>query len=178
MARQRRASGATLIEAMIAMSVLVIGSMGMVGLHRIGARMNGDSRIMTRATAIAQDLVNQMQLWDYTNDPRLANTTTGNDADFADGAGAFEKAVGNFTYDHQESELESQAVPYTWLGIPSATVQGAGGVNFSRYWNVAEVDTDDTGAVVAKRVAVIVRWKRDGAARRIVLVTVLRNPST
>lgn len=176
MARHRRASGVTLIEAMIAMSVLVIGSMGMVGLHRIGARMNGDSRIMTRATAIAQDLVNQMQLWDYTNDPRLTNTTTSNDADFADGAAAFETT--SFTPDHQESELESQAVPYTWLGIPSATVQGAGGVNFSRYWNVAEVDTDDTGAIVAKRVAVIVRWKRDGAARRIVLVTVLRNPST
>jgi Tfp pilus assembly protein PilV len=175
MARQRRASGVTLIEAMIAMSVLVIGSMGLVGLHRIGARMNADSRIMTRATAIAQDLVNQMQLWDYVNDPRLANRTSSNDADFADGAGAFETS--SFTADHQESELESQAAPYTWLGVSSASLRPFGS-NFQRYWNVAEVDTDDTGAVVAKRVAVIVRWDQNGAARRIVLVTVLRNPSS
>jgi len=171
----RRPSGFTLVEVMIAMVVLLVGAVGLIGLHRYGVQTNADARVMTRATALAQDLVSQMQFWDYTNDPRLVNTQTGNDADFADGAGLFQGAVGSFVYDHQESELESQNAPYTWLGTPTATAQALG---FTRYWNIAEVDLDDNGVNGAKRVAVIVRWERNGAARRIVMVTVLRNPAS
>jgi Prokaryotic N-terminal methylation motif len=172
MARPNRASGVTLIEAMVAMSVLVVGSLGLLGLHRVGVIMNADARVMTRATAIAQDLVSQMALWDYVHDPRLVNMDTSNDSDFADSSGSFETAT--FKYDHAEGELETQGNPYTWLGMPTATVQGLG---FTRYWNVAEVDFDANGALNAKRVAVIVRWERNGVARRIVLITALRNPA-
>jgi prepilin-type N-terminal cleavage/methylation domain-containing protein len=174
MASPPRQAGFTLVETVVAMSVLVIGAVGLISLHTVGARMNSDARVMTRATALAQDLVTQMQSWDFVNDPRLANTVTTNDADFADGAGAFEGAVTSGMYDHEESELESQGAPYTWLGTPTATAQLLG---FKRYWNVAEVDYDDNGALNARRIAVIVRWGVDGGGRRIVLVTALRNPS-
>jgi Tfp pilus assembly protein PilV len=172
MASPRRATGATLIEAMVAMTVLLVGSMGLLGLHRAGLSMNADARVMTRATALAEDLVSQIQMWDYLSDPRLRDTTASNNADFADSAGAFEQA--SFTFDHQESELESQASPSTWNGVPTATAQALG---FTRYWNVADVDLDANGALNAKRVAVIVRWMRNGSPRRIVLITVLRNPA-
>ena len=174
MARTPRPSGVTLVEVMVAMAVLMVGAVGLAALHRIGVRTNADARVMTRAAAIGQDLITQLQSWDFTNDPRLRNTNTGNDADFADSSGSFEQPVGSFVFDHQESELESQSSPYTWLGVPSATVQGLG---FARYWNVAEVDHDPSGTLDARRVAVIVRWERNGVGRRIVLVTVLRNPA-
>jgi Tfp pilus assembly protein PilV len=153
---------------MAAMSVLLIGSLGLLSLHHIGVAMNGDARVMSRATAIAQDLVSQLQMWSF-DDPRLANTNTTNDADPGDSAGAYETAT--FTFDQQESGLESQA----WLGLPSATVQGLG---FTRFWNVAHVDLDANGTLNAKRVAVIVRWQRNGTWRRIVLFTVLKNPAS
>jgi type II secretory pathway pseudopilin PulG len=174
MASPARQVGFTLVETVVAMSVLVIGAVGLISLHTVGARMNADARVMTRATALAQDLVSQMQSWDFVNDPRLANTVTTNDADFADSAGAFERAVTSDMYDHEESELEGAGAPYTWLGTPTASAQLMG---FKRYWNVAEVDYDDNGGLNAKRVAVIVRWGVDGGGRRIVLVTALRNPS-
>ena len=181
MADRKRASGVTLIEAMVAMAILVIGTVGFVGLHRAGAAMNGEARIVTRATALAQDLVDQMQLWDFTNDPRLVNTTTTNDPVFNDPQGCLERPQAAWsscspdpTPDHQESELESQAAPYTWLGVKSAT---AGQLGFTRYWSVAEVDRDANGALNAKRVAVIVRWQWNGLWRRVVLVTALQNPS-
>lgn len=168
MASPLRATGATLIEAMVAMSVLLAGSMGLIGVHRAGLAMNADARTITRATALAQDLVEQMQMWSW-NDPRLQNTTTSNDADFADASGSFQGA--SFAFDHQESELES--APAIWNGVPIATAQGLG---FTRYWNVAEPDLDANGALVAKRVAVIVRWAHETGPRRVVLVTVIRNP--
>ncbi len=174
MARRGRAAGFTIIEAMAAMGVLLVGSLGLLALHGVGIRTGADARVMTRATAIAQDLVSQMQMWDFTNDPRLTNAAPANDADYADSSGTFEQPVGSFVFDHQESELESQGAPYTWLGLPTATVQGLG---FTRYWNVAEVDYSPGGVLNARRVAVVVRWERNGVGRRIVLLTVLRNPA-
>jgi len=174
MARRTRQAGFTLVEALIAMSVLMIGAVGVLGLQQVGLKMNADARTMTRATAIAQDLVAQMQSWDFATDPRLQNNVTSNDADFADGAGAFEGAVSSGMYDHEESELEGAGAPNTWLGTPSATVTGLG---FKRYWNVAAVDLDENGVLSALRVAAIVRWEWNGIGRRIVLITVLRNPA-
>jgi len=171
MARRSLARGFTLIEAMMAMAVLLIGTLGLISLHSMGVRMNADARVMTRATVIAQDLANQMQGWAYATDARLANANPSNDADFADTAFAFQSkdAVSTTDYDHEESELE----PNGWSGIASATVQTLG---FTRYWNVAEVDFDQNGVLQGKRVAVIVRWGEVGRWRRIVLVTYLQDP--
>lgn len=169
----RRASGFTLIEVMVAMVVLVVGALGLLAMQNYGIQTNADARVLTRATALAQDLASQMQMWDYANDPRLANGNKTNDADPFDHAGAFQQDVVDTTaFDHQESELETSGAAYPWFGTPTATAQGLG---FTRYWNIAEDPADANGA---KRVAVIVRWANHGAARRIVLVTVLRNPQS
>src|SRR5512137_2176512 len=88
MPMRRSERGVTLIEAMVAMVILLVGAMGMMGLHSTGVRMESEAREITRATAIAQDLMNQIQTWQYT-DARLANGNGTNDVDVADDAGAF-----------------------------------------------------------------------------------------
>ncbi len=123
MARNARASGFTLVEAVVAMAVLTIGAVGVTSLESMGPKMNADARTMTRATAIAQDLVSQVLTWNYLNDPRLQNVNTDNDADVADGEFAFQGPVASLPFDHQESELEATD---PWLGIPTATVEGLG----------------------------------------------------
>ncbi len=169
MAKLGRPTGFTLLECMIAMAIMLIGSLGLLSLHSMGLQMNADARVMTRATALAQDLIAQMQTWDYANDPRLRNTNTSNDAKYADPDGAFEGTISSTLYDHQETELDGG----TWLGVPTAT---AGQLGFTRYWNISEQDTDANGVVVGRRIAVIVRWERKGVGRRIVVVAFLKDP--
>lgn len=169
--RPRRARGLTLLEAVIAMAVLTVAATGMVSLHAYGARLDGDARRITRATAIAQDLLDQIALWPY-GDPRLANSLTTNDASLGDPSFAFEVA-GPPPADHGEADLTLGGT--NWLGIPSADLQAAG---YERYWNVAYVDdSNGNGVWDAARIAVVVRWPAGAGFRRVVLYGTKPNPA-
>ncbi len=170
---QRRTSrraqrGVTLIDAMLALAVVTIGAVGALQLYRYELAMNADARRMTTATALAQDLVEQIALWNYT-DARLANANTSNDADLGDTALAFQGA--NPPYDHAEADLTSGGA--TWNGLPSRSPQ------YERYWNVSYVDDSDANGVWdGVRIAVIVRWPTGtNSWRRIVLMTSKINPA-
>lgn len=163
--------GLTLIEVMVATVVLLVAALGMLGLHATGVRLEGQAREITRATTIAQDLLAQVQLWEY-DDPRLANASPANDLDFADTAAAFEAEGSPPTFDHAEADLSSAA--YEWNGLPAAALVGG---RFERYWNVAELDdANANGNFDGRRVAVIVRWPRGSGWHRVVLVGFKVNP--
>jgi len=164
--------GLTLIEAMVALVVMLIGAVGMLGLHSHGQRMNGDGLRITRAAAIAQDLVNQIELWPY-GDPRLANANLANDLVVGDPDFAFE-GTGAVPFDYDETGLTLGGT--TWLGIPRADLQAAG---YQRYWNVsyAGVDSNNNGVPDAVRIAVVVRWPSAPGFRRIVFLSVKPNPA-
>jgi len=171
--RLPRATGFTLLEAMVAMAVLLIGTMGLISLHDMGVRMNGDARVMTRATALAEDLLAQMKTWNYASDPRLKNASSANDADYTDAASSTfltkdALAVGDF--DHSDDDLDA-----TYGGVTTATAQELG---FRRYWNidVDAKDVDANGAQLGLRVAVIVRWGEPGRWRDVVLTSYLPDP--
>ena len=171
MRSKRLQRGATLIEAIIAMGVLVIGTTGMVALHRQGTFLVSDARRVTRATQFAQDLVNQIELWDYT-DPRLANADKTNDADLGDSTYQYER-VGTPNADHGEADLTLAGT--TWTGLPSTLLQANG---MERYWNVANPDDENANGVPdAARIAVIVRWPAGRGWHRIVLMTTKVNPA-
>jgi prepilin-type N-terminal cleavage/methylation domain-containing protein len=160
--------GLTLIEAMVAISVMLIGALGMLGLHS----MNGDAMRMTQATAIALDLLDQISLWPY-GDPRLVNVNTANDGAIGDPLFAFENEnVAAFDYD----EAGLVAGGTTWLGIPAASFQAAG---YQRYWNVSYtgIDSNGNGVPDAARIAVIVRWPSGPGFRRVVLLAIKNNPA-
>jgi hypothetical protein len=162
---------------MIALALLLVGSIGLLSLHKFGLDMTANARRTTRATALAEDLITQIQSWDYANDARLGNPNTGNDATYNDpwvGSNSFDTGtLDNTIYDHQESELE--ASDRGWLGVPTAQASAAG---FTRYWNIAALpaDNDANGVLTGLRVAVFVVWERNGARRHVVLTTFLRNP--
>jgi type II secretory pathway pseudopilin PulG len=163
--------GFTLVEAIVAMMLLVIGGVGALGLANQSVKMNGDARKTTRATAIAQDLVANIGLWPYA-DLRLVNTTGSNDADIADAALTFESAANPVT-DHVEADLTANGA--VWLGVPQSELAVGG---YQRYWNVSEGDDwDGNGTPDLKRIAVIVRWPQGAGYRRIVLFSSKVNPA-
>ena len=168
MPRTGRHQGFTLLECMIAMAVMLIGATGLMGLFTVEAHMTGDARRVTRATAIAQDLLENIELWSYA-DPRLAESVSGSVTDLADASFQFEKVedplAGGIAH-HGESSLG------TWYGIPTASL----GDGYQRFWNV---NHENNGSQVDNdiQIAVIVRWRQGGGWRRIVLQGLKLNPA-
>ncbi len=168
--------GFTLLETLIAMAILLIGALGMGTVFSTGLRMNGDARRMTRATAIAQDLVSGMALWPYGEGAGapLANKTTTNDGDVGDSAFAFQVTANPLAggiADHGEADLT--ALGARWTGLPASALDGG----YERYWNVRYVDTNGDGTNDLAEIAVVVRWPHAGGWRRIVLMTAKTNPA-
>ena len=176
MPRPRTPRGTTLLEAMIAMVVLLIGAIGVIGAHRQGLRLASDARRLTRASAIAQDLVDQIALWPY-GDPRLARGARSSlaDPDIGDSNFLFESSASTSTLaDHGDADLTLGGRP--WNGIPTSVIQGTA-PRFERYWNVAYMDDmDGDGVWDMARIAVIVRWAEGTSFRRIVAYTTKANP--
>lgn len=161
----RRQRGTTLLEAMIAMGVLMIGAAGLVGLQRQSNFFMGDSRRTTRASMFAQDLVNQIELWDY-DDPRLINRTTTNDADIGDSAEAM--AVSADPVADDLADFGETGLGGTWAGLPNELLLAN---QMERYWNVADApDTNGNNVADGKRVAVVIRWQAGASWRRTVFI--------
>jgi len=152
--------GFTILENIIALAVLLIASSGLLSLNVYSLRLGADSRRVTRATYIAQDLLNNVELWHYNRfSGPLVDSNAGNDGDIGDTAQAFESDPP--PADHGEADI-----PADYPGIPAAQLQ-----DYQRYWNVAY--TADNAA----QVAVIVRWPHGGAWRRVVMFALKPDPS-
>lgn len=152
---QRLQRGATLLEAMVAMAVLMVGAAGAASLQRQSAFFMADARQATRASGFGQDLVAQIELWEY-DDPRLANTSTANDAAPTDG---LELDVPAVAPDHGEADLTLNGT--TWTGLPQQLLIDNG---MERYWSVSYGDdANGNGTPDAARVTVVVRWRPAGA---------------
>ncbi len=184
--RPRPQFGITIVEAVAATAILMVVAVGTLGTYTQQLKMNADARHSAQATALAQDLVENIATWSWNETlagGRLANTNTGNDDDIGDNASTFEGA--SPSYDHREADLGT-----SYNGLP-ACATGDDATNwwcrgFERYWTVAFKDNAASDTVAcdastgagcdAVRVAVIVRWRNGDAWRRIVLVTTKLNP--
>lgn len=169
--------GFTLMDSMAGLAVMLVGVTGLMSLFTTGVVMNGNARRMTRATAIAEDLLNNIALWPYQDNAPgtpLADTSTSNDGDIADTASRFETdtdPVGHGLADHGEADLA--ALGASWTGIPLAEMGG----EYERYWNVVYLDTNGDGVNDLVQVAAIVRWHQGGGWRRVVLLSAKINPA-
>jgi prepilin-type N-terminal cleavage/methylation domain-containing protein len=167
--------GMTMIENMMAMSLLLIGATGGIAINRQSQQFLGDARKITRASAIAGDLATQIELWDF-DDPRLANPNPANDLDVGDSALNFQRLDAP-PFDHGEADLDAGG--RVWTGLPAKNDPILGANGMERYWNVSFDNTDfnTNGVPDCMRIAVIVRWRSEGGWRRIVVPIVKVNPA-
>lgn len=182
---RRRPRGVTLIEAAISLAVFAIGMVGILQLQIVAARSNTLARKLGQASALAQDLGENVTLWPY-DDVRLAAGATV--------TGVEDTAVGKHRADSRKAVLDSDDRPHfadfetenadeddalssstvTYQGL-SNDVDGDGERDFERYWNVFAVDANGDGTEEGKLVVVVVRWFEGGIGYRRIERTVFRS---
>jgi type IV pilus modification protein PilV len=174
--------GFSLIEALVASMVMLIGLLGLAGLQVVGVRANNLGKRMSQASLLAQDLVQNMQVWQYT-DGRLtpqasaspAHTgiyTDTNQADIArfwdlQNSAALTSNVdgSSLTFDFTDGAAGAAAVSQlaaNYEGVLSpvdTSLPTAEQTVFQRYWNVFLIDLNGSGSAQGKLVQVVVRWK-------------------
>jgi type IV pilus assembly protein PilV len=163
-----RQSGFTLIEVLIAISILAIGLLALAKMQMAATESNATSREMTEAMKIAQQQVEDIMTWPY-DDDRLSDGDGENDG--CDG-------LGNYPQD----PLEPDDPPDADGKLPDPVIFGTGGQidvehaagdddspdTANVYWNVAE----DYPTAGTKTIRVIVAWTDDGTPRKVVLETI------
>ncbi len=187
----RHDRGFSLIEAMIASIVMLIGLLGLAGLQVIGMRANNVGKRMAQASLLGQDLVNNMQLWAYT-DARLTpvnHTSLYTDTNAADisqywetGRGASPAVQFDYTDSNDStgaSQINKLASSYQGVLSPVDTTLPAGEQTiFSRYWNVFAIDPTGSGNQAGKLVQVVTRWKEPNLGWRQVTTSFFKYDPT
>jgi type IV pilus modification protein PilV len=182
-AQRRGQRGFTIIEALVASIVLLVGLLGLATLQVVGVRSNHFARHMTQGSQLAQDLIENFQRWDY-NDARLSpavvrswtvqnaasTAAVDNEWDMGRGAGATHTDGTPYTADFSDGTTNANKTsalsaafctpnppgcPYIGL---SGDVNGTGVLEYQRYWNVWATSFDGT-TTTGKFIQVIVRWK-------------------
>jgi len=178
---RRGLRGFSIIEALIAAIVMLIGLLGLASLQIVGVRSNHFGRRLSQASQLAQDFAENIQRWDY-NDVRLTpaavrswnvNDTTSTAAvdkewDMGRGASASHTDGTSYTADFAEGTTNatktsalaaafcaSPGCPYMGL---SSDVDGDGVLDYERYWNVWTTSFDGS-TTTGKFIQIIVRWK-------------------
>jgi hypothetical protein len=182
--RRAWARGTSLIEAMIAMSVLLIGLGGFASLQALIVRANHFSKRMAQGSAMAADLAQNVKLWSY-NDPRLAALATVKDLDAPAVKGNWdmgreEKAAVTAQFSEKAGDPNASnpgALATNYQGL-SGDIDEDGQLDFIRYWNVYDTDLTNDGTPNGKLVQIIVRWKEPGYGfRQVTSVAFKLNPS-
>jgi type IV pilus modification protein PilV len=192
-AHRRGERGFTILEAFIALVVLVIGLLGMASLQVVAVRANHLGSRMAFASSLSRDLLENMQRWDY-GDPRLASTV--NITSTADTAVASRWDLGRSSpmstkldgtavvkpmYSDNLGDSSGNASNLGALTLSSSRWDGASSDNdgdgtpdFTRYWNVFNL----SGPAQGRLVQVIVRWKEPAFGyRQIVASTFKADPA-
>jgi len=190
--------GFSIIEALIASIIMLIGLLGLATLQVVGVRSNHFGRHMTQASQLAQDLTESMQRWDY-NDTRLNPTVArtwsvqsptstaavDNEWDMGRGINATHTDGSAYTADFSEGTTNASKTsaltasfctpnppgcPYIGL---SGDVDDDGVLDYTRYWNVWTTSFDGT-TNTGKFIQVIVRWKEPGLGFRQTAVSTFK----
>jgi hypothetical protein len=155
----------SLIESMCSMAILAVGISGAIGITVDSARSINRGAHVEEATMLAQSLVSTLMSvpWNARGSSAaslFSNTSTSNDADITDGAGAFARStLSPSSYDHSEAEITGSPIAALVTPLPT------GRTAFERYWNIAPI-AGTTGVSIA----VIVRWHENSTWSRVVLI--------
>jgi hypothetical protein len=182
---RRRAAGFTLLEAMLASVIFLLGMAGLLGAIIHSRTSTASARRHVHAVAVATDLVAQAQLWAY-DDARLVPSTGPCADDPADLAGVLRDpaAPGHQAYVNCLYG-ETRLLSGTWGGLPEADfpVGSDGWDRYRRYFVVQEVDAQGRAVPPArahsgsrKVVWVLVTWREGNQVRRVSSQAIKFNP--
>ncbi|MDA3819829.1 MAG: prepilin-type N-terminal cleavage/methylation domain-containing protein [Candidatus Delongbacteria bacterium] len=165
---QKNQNGFTLIEVMIAITVLAIGILGVAKMQLSAVKGNSYASGLTEATAFAQNKMEELVALAY-DDADLYDDD-GDDDDLNDGDGTNQDDNDNGIDDDDEGTsvdgISNFGLDDTTLH-PDGSQQGSGATNiqYNIFWNIAV----DEPAVNAKHIRVYVQWQQNGATRNVVL---------
>ena len=142
---EQRQSGFTLIEVLIAISILTIGLLAVAKMQVSAIQGNYFSNNTTTALSLAQQKMEDLLGKAYA-DPDLADTQAGNNANL----------TSLVTIDHQEPNVDEEGV--------------SGSGIYHRVWNVA----DDTPITDTKTITIIVTWTKGNNTHRVNLSCIKR----
>lgn len=158
--RRDHERGTTLVEAMVALAILLVGLLAMARFQIYGMTTTQGARAYTVASELAVELANGLSALPY-NDARLSGVDSATPGVPPSGFGplinATLPATGVHDYDdsnlipqtHRDAELERDATD------PTLPV-------YRRRWSVWNVATTTTNNVTAKLIAVSVIWRERG----------------
>jgi Tfp pilus assembly protein PilV len=191
---RRTQRGTSLIEAMIAMAVLLVGMAGFASLQVISVRANHFAKRISVASALAVDLTENVNRWGYT-DTRLTPystitscTTANMQLCFDDTTVVTRWEMGSAPAPLYTAQYSDANFGATWQGVPvvtggTPTTVGAdpdrdGVPEFTRFYNVYEIDPAGSGIPAGKLVQVVVRWREPAFGFRQVTNTAFKfNPA-
>jgi len=146
--------GLTLIEILVSMGVLAFGLLALLNLNIATVKINASGSDLPTAMMLAEDLVQQIKTWNI-NDTKLNDTNPGNN-DPAD-ITIFDPS--NPSAEHNEEELSAG---YNGVVPCSESFKGIlcnhDGTKpyFRRFWNVADLDTNNDGIRDTKLIVIFV----------------------
>jgi hypothetical protein len=162
------------MEAIVALSTLLIGLMGFASLQVMTVRSNQFARRLAQASELAMDLEESIKLWTYA-DTRLNTTrmvTSMIDPTITSRWDMGRGTLSSYQADYSEKASDSNAALSSALTLGGAypglsgDVDGDGKLEFIRYWSVTAVDISSTGTANGKLVQIIVRWFEPGVGYR------------
>ncbi|MBF5042810.1 hypothetical protein FGE12_10435 [Aggregicoccus sp. 17bor-14] len=166
--------GTTLVEAMIAMGVVLVGLLGFASLQIITSRANVFNKRMAQATTVAQELAENMRGWPYADSrlsPGTAITSLA-DTNLTSGWDLGRAATPSPTPQFSDSVLT--AANYRGLALDA---DRDGTAEFTRYWNVYAANLTGGGQANGKLIQIIVRWKEPGLGfRQVTTMAYKPNP--
>ena len=154
----RAEDGVTLIEAMLAMTILTVGLLSLFSLHHAAFTATQLSFRTSEATYLAQDMMDELMAWEYTRtNPHnvgngvFAGTTDGTDADNP----------------FMEYEHAFNASPVGCLGTDGG---GDGLPMYTRTYDVQHITGDQYGRMVL-RARVSFRMQETGKRHGVTLIS-------
>jgi prepilin-type N-terminal cleavage/methylation domain-containing protein len=169
----RKTHGFTLLETLIALSLVSFSMTGLVVALGSGSKYGALARRQATAMTVARSQVEALAHATYSPPaPGLGNTNNLNDTDdqFADPAGAFATATIPTTNGAPDSSLGS-------VFIGQDLVRSIPGEKYDVYVNVRPMNDPSTGGEMGMQIAVIVRYKIGAQWMRAVALGYRYNPA-